>query len=502
MEKQLAVIPKPVSIEYREGFFQSGGIPVIQGDDSFRGEIETVNSQLREDFKTSADVRKLVICGRVVRDLDYAHNEAYRLDIGAEQITVTSASGSGIYHGLQTFRQLALSEYRDGRLTLPCAEIVDYPRFAWRGFMLDCSRYFYSLPFIKRLIDVISLHHINRFHWHLTDDQGWRLPVKEYPLLIETGSRRLDHRFRGTYAGGFYTEDEIRELIDYASCRHIEIIPEVDLPGHASAILASYPDLGCTGGPYHVEDRFGVFEDCLCAGNDRIFDLFEKIINTLVRLFPSGYVHIGGDEVLFNRWEACPKCQKRLVELGLNNTAELQSWITGRLVQLLAERGKTAIGWDEILDGSEKFSLPRDTVVMSWRGSQGGIKASGLGHPVIMAPNDSGCYLDYKHTDDPEEMGQLWVSTVFQGYSMDPVTPEMTGEEASRILGGQCNLWSEIIYAGKIAEYMIFPRLCAIAEAVWTPKQGKNFEDFSRRLAVHRGRLDNLGIHQYRGALS
>jgi len=283
----------------------------------------------------------------------------------------------------------------------------------------------------------------------------------------------------------------------------MEIIPEADLPGHALAILASYPELGCTGGPYHVEDRFGVFDDVLCAGNDRILDLAEKIINTLVRLFPSKWVHIGGDEVKYDRWEACPKCQKKLAELGLKKTGELQSWITTLLVKMLSERGKTAIGWDEILEDSDKFKLPKEAIVMSWRGEAGGIRASALGHQVIMTPNSCGCYLDYKHMNTAEEPGQFFKdgASVFQSYSMQPVTPEMNSGNEQLILGGQGNLWSELIYAGNFAQYMIFPRICAIAEAVWTPKEGKDFEDFSSRLEVHRRRLDILGIYQYRGVL-
>jgi len=240
----------------------------------------------------------------------------------------------------------------------------------------------------------------------------------------------------------------------------------------------------------------------LCAGNDQIFDFFTAVFDALAELFPSKWVHIGGDEVLFNRWEECPKCKKRLEELGLEKPAQLQSWITQKMASSLTERGKTVIGWDEILEDSEKFPLPKDTVVMSWRRAEGGIKASGRGHRVIMSPCTEGCYIDYKHTDDPEEIGRTFgISSVFDGYSMNPVTPQMTEEEASLVLGGQCNLWSEVIYAGKIAEYMIFPRLCAIAEAVWTPQEEKDFDDFSRRLAVHQKRLDKLDLNQYRGIL-
>jgi hexosaminidase len=399
---------------------------------------------------------------------------------------------------------LSLSEFKDGELTLPCSEINDYPHFSWRGFMLDCSRHFYSVSYIKNLLDVLSMHHISRFHWHLTDDQGWRLPVPEYPLLTEIGSKRLElHKQWVSYYGGFYTKDEIREIVEYAVTRHIEIIPEVDLPGHTSSVLASYPGLGCTGGPYRVEDRHGIMEDVLCAGNEKIFDLFEKVFDVLAELFPSRWVHIGGDEVMFNRWEECPKCRKKLEELGLEKTSELQSWITQKLVQMLARRGKISIGWDEILDDCEKFKLPKETIVMSWRGKDGGIKASGLGHQVIMSSNRDGCYLDYKHLDTIDEPGQLFggSASVYKSYSMNPVTSEMNNEQASLVLGAQGNLWSELTHAAKIAEYMIFPRICAIAETVWTPKENKDFDDFSNRLKVHYERLDKLGVNHYRGQL-
>jgi hexosaminidase len=497
MEGQLLIIPKPVSIKYEEGTYRSAGLPQINGDDDFKKEIETVTEQLRVNIDETA-VPLSCVKGK---DLN---GEAYRLKIQKERITVEASTPQGMYHGLQTFRQLVLSEFKDGELILPCVEIADYPRFSWRGFMLDCSRYFYSVPFIKKTIDAISLHHINRFHWHLTDDQGWRLPVEKYPLLTETGSLRKDHRKPlSPPEGGFYSKDKIRDVLNYAASRSIEIIPEVDLPGHTNAILASYPDLGCTGGPYNVEDRFGIFEDVLCAGNDRIFDLAQAVFDTLAELFPSSYVHIGGDEVLFNRWQECPKCQKRLAELGLKKTPELQSWITHKLVKMLAERGKTAIGWDEILDDCEKFPLPKEAVVMSWRREAGEIRGGALGHQVIMAPNTDGCYLDYKHSDDPEEPGQLYAgsASVYKSYSMDPLSPDMKKEDADKILGGQGNLWSELIYAGKIAEYMIFPRLCAIAEAVWSPREAKDFDDFSRRLTVHQKRLDALELNQYRGTL-
>jgi hexosaminidase len=426
--------------------------------------------------------------------------EAYRLKISPETVVLEASGEKGLYHGFQTLRQLFLSAKEGGQIEIPCAEIEDCPRFPWRGFMLDTSRHFYTVEFIKKLIDTLSLHHINKFHWHLTDDQGWRLPVEAYPLLTEIGSRRVDSRRVGRYTGGgFYTHADIREVVAWAAARQVEVIPEVDLPGHTSAVLAAYPGLGCTGGPYQVEDRFGIREDALCAGNDGIFDFFAAVFDTLLDLFPSPYVHIGGDEVLFNRWDACPKCRNRLASLGLKKSRELQSWISVRLTEMLAQRGKIAIGWDEVLEDTERYPLPKDVVVMSWRGSKGGINASRLGHRVIMTPNTQGCYLDYKHREDPEEPGQLGISSIYQGYTLDPVPSELSGEEAARILGGQGNLWSELIYAGKIAEYMIFPRICALAETFWTIRAAKDFEEFQSRLRIHQKRLDRLGVLQYRG---
>ena len=472
---KISVIPQPVSVKYFDGVFQSEGLvePMI-----------TIDKNILFD--------------------GYGGDEGYRLIIQKDRIIIEAAADAGVFRARQTLRQLELSEFKDGMFVLPCAEITDYPRFIWRGFMLDCSRYFFTVPFIKKILDLLALHHINKFHWHLSDDQGWRLSVEKYPLLTEIGSLRKDRRRKWPPLGAeFYTKQEIREIVEYASARHIEVIPEIDLPGHTSSVLSSYPGLGCTGGPYRVEDRFGIFKEVLCAGNDQIFDLAAAVFDTLAELFPSKLVHIGGDEVMPNRWKKCPKCQKRLGELGLKKTGELQSWITQKLISLLAERGKTAIGWDEILDDSEKFKLQKDAVVMSWRGAKGGIRASGLGHKVIMSPNTEGCYLDYKHIDTAEEPGQTFggAASVHMSYSFDPVTPEMSEDDAQNILGGQCNLWSELIYAGKIAEYMIFPRLCAIAESVWTQKENKNFEDFASRLDVHRKRLDSLGIQQYRGVL-
>jgi hexosaminidase len=497
----LGIVPAPRSVVYREGLFRSEGIPGITGDGVFRNLMALAGEQLRADAQETGNREnpagtKKIVCKKI----EEPGEEAYRLIISPEAITLESSGEGGLYHGFQTLRQLFLSVKEEGEIEIPCVEIEDRPRFPWRGFMLDTSRHFYSVGFIKKLIDTLSLHHINKFHWHLTDDQGWRFPVEAYPLLTEIGSRRLDSRWEGRYTGeGFYTSDDIREIVAWAAARQVEVIPEVDLPGHTSAVLAAYPGLGCTGGPYRVEDRFGILEDVLCAGNDGIFDFFTAVFDTLSGLFPSPYVHIGEDEVRFNRWEACPKCRSRLAGLGLKSPRELQSWISVKLAETLKQRGKIAIGWDEVLEDTEQYPLPEDVVVMSWRGAEGGGRASRLGHPVIMTPSTQGCYLDYKHKADAEEPGPSGVSSIYQAYTLEPVPPGLNGEEAARILGGQGNLWSELIYAGKFAEYMIFPRICALAETFWTLRDTKDFGEFQGRLRVHQKRLDRLGILQYRG---
>ena len=514
------IIPKPASWKPKEGFLVFNGLPEIKSsggqnsEGSFSREIESFREDIEADFRgnlpaSGSGEKAIITCQKESSGKD----EAYRLEITKEGIKLRSSSGAGIWNGLQTIRQLLLSGReaslfetggvppKDAPFKIPLGEIEDEPRFPWRGLMLDCSRYFYDKGFIKKLLNALALHHINKFHWHLTDDQGWRFPVEGYPLLTEIGSKRRDRRNHDRFTGGFYTEDDIREIVDYAAARHIEVVPEVELPGHSSSILASYPGLGCTGGPYRVEDRFGIFEDALCAGNDAVFDLAAAAFNTLLKLFPSKYIHIGGDEVKFNRWNECPKCQKRLAETGLKNTKELQSWLTVKFAKMLAERGKTGIGWDEILDDTEAFRLPKEMIVMSWRGQKGGLTASRLGHRVIMAPCTDGCYLDYRHNEETEAMGRLNISRISQIYNMDPVCPEMSAEEAGLILGGQGNLWSEIIYSAKIAEYMIFPRICGLAESLWSPGNLKDLDDFVRRLPVHQARLDQLGLLQYRGSL-
>jgi len=488
-------------VKYTEGRFRSQGIPRVAPGGAFENEARVFGAQIAKNFGEGAFAQGSSGGIRLEKTEGAQNEEAYRLEILPGEIVVRAAGGAGMFRGLQALRQLFLSDYRDGEFSVPCGVVEDRPRFPWRGLMLDCARTFFTVDFIKNLLDALSLHHISIFHWHLTDDQGWRLPVKQYPLLTEIGSRRYDSRNK-IHVEGFYSEAEIRDIVAYAAERHIEVVPEVDLPGHTSSVLAAYPGLGCTGGPYQVQERFGICDEVLCAGNDDIFDLAEAVFDALAELFPSKFVHIGGDEVTFKHWRECRKCKKRMEELGLSEAPQLQSWITSRLAGMLEKRGRAAIGWDEILDSTEKFPLPENAVVMSWRSQEGGSKAAALGRRVIMTPLTGGCYLDYKHIEHPDEIGVWWgAGTVAQGFGLNPVTEEMDEKAASFVLGGQGNLWTETLYAGKLAEYMIFPRICAIGEALWTASKDRDIGDFGRRLAVHRRRLERLGLLQYLGPL-
>ncbi|MFA6689498.1 MAG: beta-N-acetylhexosaminidase [Sphaerochaetaceae bacterium] len=445
-----------------------------------------------------SDTARIII--RLVPAWDDGHGaEAYLIETTTDAIVIEAMAPDGIWHGLQTIRQLILVS----GASIPCFSCIDSPRFAWRGFMLDCSRHFFSVEFIKKMIDAASLHHLNRFHWHLVDDQGWRLPVPEYPRLTEIGAYRTDLRqsWDNTY-GDFYRAEQIQEIVRYADERHVMVVPEIETPGHASALLAAYPELGCTGGPYQVEDRWGIFDDVMCVGNDKVLDVLDAVFRTTAQLFPGPYIHIGGDECPKVRWKECPKCNKRLLENHLATFDELQSWMTVQVVKLIQKYGRRAIGWDEVLEGTETLGLPKDVIVMSWRGLEGGIKASSMGHEVIMCPTTGGCYLDHKHLDDIDEPGNISVATVRDSYEADPIAPGMDETQARMVIGGQGNLWTEKVCFAKHAEYMFFPRLAALAEGLWTPRENKDFASFSRRIpALHR-RLDALGFSYYKGALS
>lgn len=415
-------------------------------------------------------------------------DESYRIKVSARQIDIEGGSDAGVFYAVQTLRKAA-GAVRAAKVRFPAVEISDAPRFRYRGVMLDVARTFYPVEEVKRIIDLAALHNLNVFHWHLTDDQGWRIQIDAYPELTRTGAFRSDTTLTGKPAtfGGFYTKDEIRDMVDYAARRYIQVIPEIDMPGHMTAALASYPELGCTGGPYTITSQPGVRRDILCAGNPRSFEFAEKVLEEVIELFPAEYIHIGGDESPRNRWRQCPKCQALIRREGLRNdmrhSAEdkLQGYFNTHIETFLAQHGRRPIGWDEIVDGG----LSPNATVMSWRGTEGGIRASKLGYNVIMSPNSS-LYLDYYQTSNIDE-GSASIGgyvPLKKVYDTPPVPEELAPEEARRILGVQANVWSTYMRESATMEEMLLPRLAALSEIAWS-NSAKNFNHFM-------GRLDRL----------
>ncbi|MCC8187178.1 MAG: glycoside hydrolase family 20 protein [Bacteroides sp.] len=418
--------------------------------------------------------------------------EGYSLLVEADQVTISGKTEKGVFYGIQTLRKSIPAEAKHAKVILPAVQITDAPRFGYRGMHLDVSRHFFEVDFVKKYIDILALHNLNVFHWHLTDDQGWRIESKKYPRLTEIGSQRSrtvigrnSSEYDETPYGGFYTQEEIKEVISYAADRFIEVIPEVDLPGHMLAVLACYPEFGCTGGPYEVCPRWGIFDDVLCIGNEDTMVFLEEIMDEVMDLFPSRYIHIGGDEAPRVRWKECSKCQARIQAENLKadsrHSAEdrLQSYCMQRIEKLINNRGRQMIGWDEILEGD----IAPNAVVMSWRGLEGGIEAAQLGHDVIMVPT-SYAYFDYYQTTDTEDepLAIGGFVNVEKVYSLEPVPAVLTAEESKHILGAQANIWTEYIPSSNQIEYKLLPRLAALSEVQWTQPEKKNYRNFTQRL--------------------
>lgn len=437
--------------------------------------------------------------------------EAFDLSIAPEGVRISAPAASGVFYGLVSLRQLY--EGCDG--VVPALRIHDAPRFSWRGFMLDTARTFFQVEFLEKMLDLAAIHKLNRFHWHLTDDQAWRLDILGHPEIVEFGSKRLDRRYAAAeYKGGFYSPADVRRVVEYAAARHIVVIPEIETPGHAVALLASHPELSCRGAPipgspasrdgvaFTPEDRFGVFEDILCAGDERVFSLLSEVYEYVASVFPGPWVHAGGDEAPKVRWESCPRCRSRMKtenlkdEAGQNDPEKLQAWFMGRVAEALAARGRRMIGWDEVLEGGVR----KDTVIMSWRGYSGGTIAAASGYEVVMCPQTSACYLDHRHLASAGEPGRLGVCTVRDSYSFEPVPPGLDVDARCRVLGGQANIWTEIMEFGRQVEYMAFPRLSALAEVFWSPRESRDFGSFTARIhGAHGKLLDLLGVNRYRG---
>ena len=418
------------------------------------------------------------------------NNEAYQIIVNENIIKITSSNTSGVFYGIQTLRKSLPVGTSSAKIELPAGIINDYPRFAYRGMHLDVSRHFFPIDSVKVYLDVMALHNLNRFHFHLTDDQGWRVEIKKYPKLTEIGAWRSGTIIGKTMAfdtirhGGFYTQEQLRDLVKYAEDRHITIIPEIDLPGHMLAALASYPELGCTGGPYEVWKQWGVSEDVICAGNEQALQFLEDVLLEVMDIFPSEYIHIGGDEVPRDRWVKCPKCQAKIKELGIKgddkHSAEdyLQSYVMSRMEQFVESHGRHIIGWDEMLDGE----LAPNATVMSWRGSDGGYKAAKMHHNVIMTPCDY-LYFDYYQSLDTESEPEAGggYNSVKKVYSFESIPEGLTEDEEKYILGPQANIWTEYASEFNVVLFRLLPRLGALAEVQWCSPEQKNYDDFVKR---------------------
>jgi hexosaminidase len=409
--------------------------------------------------------------------------EGYVLRVMPSSVLIISSTEAGLFYGVQTLRQLLPSRFESAAARdtvqgwdLPCCMIQDAPRFVWRGLLLDCCRHFMDVDFVKRTIDLISRLKMNRLHWHLTEDQGWRIEIRRHPALTTVGAWRTEKD--GSRYGGFYTQAQIRDVVAYAAARHVIVVPEIELPGHSLAALAAYPQLSCTGGPFDVTSDWGVFKDIYCAGNEETFTFLEEVLTEVMELFPSPYIHIGGDEAPKYRWQHCERCQARIAAEGLADEHGLQSWFIRRIGRFLREHGRTLVGWDEILEGG----LGEDATVQSWRGMEGAIAAARTGHDAIVSPT-SHAYFDYPVSSiDLEKV-----------YSFEPVSPELKPSEAAHILGGECNMWTE--YAPQsLVESKVYPRILAMAEVLWTPARQRQFEDFHTRVQAYYPRLDSLGV--------
>lgn len=509
------VIPQVQNLSVKDGdvyVFDSSRKLVYDNQDSRRS-LELFAQDLEElvgirpsvAAGTSEDAKDNVYFTLGLQD---GRKEAYSINVSSDGILVRAVSPEGIYRATRTLLKSVGTE-KTSSVEFPSAEVSDWPRFGYRGLMLDVSRHFSDVEMVKRTIDMLALHQLNIFHWHLTDDQGWRIEIKSHPELTEVGAWRddtvvgrylggTDYPTDGKRHGGFYTQEQIREIVAYAKERYIEIIPEIDLPGHTSAVLAAYPQLGCEDKEYKVANRWGVIRDVLCAGNPASLDLFKDIMDEVCDLFPGKYIHLGGDECVKDRWKACPKCQKKIRELGLKDGSRyskedyLQSWFMGEVASFVQSKGKRVIGWDEILEG-----VPMDdSVIMSWRGTEGGITAARMGHDVVMTPT-SDMYFDQSQTlaSQLEEIPVGGFINVMKVYSYEPLPASLTPEQQKHILGCQADVWCEYMPEERIRQYQMLPRLAALSEVQWTMPERKNYKDFLKRLPKMLSIYDHYGYN-------
>lgn len=500
----LGLIPKPALIE------RNSGETILDDDWTIKHngshpDLENLKNTLTQnlnsfhEIKLNDDSEKVI--SLIISSDDSLNTEGYVLNIFNDEINILANSPNGIYYGIQTLNQILDSGQKSNKgITILNMKIVDEPRFKWRGMHLDVGRHFFDISFIKKYIDYIAIHKMNIFHWHLTEDQGWRVEIDSYPKLTEVSAFRdetlIGHyrdeprKFDGKKYGGYYTKDEMKEIVEYARKRYITVVPEIEMPGHSRAVLAAYPELSCTGGPHTVAKLWGVHKEVFCAGKESTFEFLEKVLIEVSDIFPGEYIHIGGDECPKDRWEEHELDQQRMRKEGLDNENELQSYFIKRIEGILNKLGKRLIGWDEILEGG----LAPGAIVQSWRGMEGGISAVDAGHEVIMSPT-SHAYFDYYQSkdrlDEPLAIGgYLPLEKVYQ---FEPVPEKIDSDKEHLVLGGQGNLWTEYISSSDKAEYMVLPRMSAMAEVLWSPRVLLNYRSFSNRMNWQYFRYDRMG---------
>ena len=500
---QNKIIPAPLSVKPAPGYFTFDATTYLLGND----QVAYKDGYVIKDFlikyynlplKTAT---KSIGVGKHIA-LKYDSTLAvadggYHILISPENITITGKNNGGVLYGLLSLMQLI--EKTGNTYQIPCGEITDYPQFQYRGMHLDCARHFFDMAFIKKYIDYLAMYKMNTFHWHLTDDQGWRIEIKQYPKLTEIGAWRdgtmvghyRDQQYDNVRYGGFYTQKEIKEIVRYATDRHITIIPEIEMPGHCMAALAAYPELGCVKDTtYQVAKGWGVFEDVFCP-NDSTFIFLENVLDEVMALFPSPYIHVGGDEVEKIRWENCSHCQQLIKEKGLVNEHGLQSYFIQRIEKYVNSKGRSIIGWDEILEGG----LAQNATIMSWRGEEGAVLAAQQKHYAIMTPG-SHCYFDYyQGAPQLEPLAIGGFVPLDKVYSFNPIPAALTPEQANYILGAQANIWTEYINFPEQVEYMLLPRMLALSEVLWTSNENKNYDDFLSRLLFHFQLLDKTNTN-------
>ena len=491
----LTLTPAPAKAVRGEGSFQlspATRIIVAKGDVEARG----VANQLADLIRRSRGFRPAVIeggpiAGAIVLTREGPAGEAYRLDVSPSGVTLAAGQRAGLFYGAMSLWQLATPDDAKGPVAIPAATIEDAPRFSWRGLMVDSARHYQSIETLKATLDAMAAHKLNTFHWHLVDDQGWRLEIKKYPRLTEVGAWRTDPGAARAYPkyGGFYTQDQVRDLVAYAAARNITIVPEIETPGHALAPIVAYPELGSAPPDASKMGDWGVFP-WLYNTDDATFAFLDDVLNEVMDLFPSTFIHVGGDEAIKDQWKASPKIQAKIRELGLKDEHELQSWFIQRVGKTLEKRGRRLIGWDEILEGG----LAPNATVMSWRGIDGAIAAAKAGHDTVLSPHPT-LYLDNRQSASPDEpTGRGRIVSLKDVYGFDPAPSQLSAEERRHVLGVQANVWTEHMQTDARMQAMAFPRAVALAERGWTPEEGVDWNDFARRLPAEMARLKILGV--------